>query len=259
MNRFLIYFLITMFCSFCMISCGEIKSEKPSEVFTAEPLNFNDSLKITDSLSATYKVKTLYFRTISNETLLDSIYSDFPVKNYNPETLKLEMRKKADLYFDTLKRNPDVHAAAMTYFQNIDVKMLYHQRGYLALGYDYSEFSGGAHPNHGIIHKVFDLEKNQVVRLPDLIKVNKQQINALLMKNLSQTVQYKSLGADASHMLLVDTIPVTNNFYFDQKYLYFSYPPYEIAPYYMGDVLIPISWDQLVNEIKPDFRKRMNF
>ena len=46
-------------------------------------------------------------------------------------------------------------------------------------------------------------------------------------------------------------------FYFDQNNLYFHYSPYEITAYAAGDVVIPISWQDLASTLTPEFKKRI--
>ena len=59
-----------------------------------------------------------------------------------------------------------------------------------------------------------------------------------------------------SDMLLVDKIPVTDNFYFDEKNLYFHYSPYEIAAFAAGDITIPIPWTDLAGTLNEEFKSR---
>jgi len=59
-------------------------------------------------------------------------------------------------------------------------------------------------------------------------------------------------------MLLVDVIPATDNFYFDDKNMYFHYSPYEIAAFAAGDLVIPVSWQELKGSLNPEFKERMS-
>jgi Fe-S cluster assembly protein SufB len=52
-------------------------------------------------------------------------------------------------------------------------------------------------------------------------------------------------------------VPATDNFYFDQKNLYFHYSPYEITAFAAGDIIIPISWDELKGTLNEEFKERM--
>ncbi|MCS3869009.1 hypothetical protein J3D55_001925 [Chryseobacterium ginsenosidimutans] len=89
----------------------------------------------------------------------------------------------------------------------------------------------------------------------------KSKLEALLMKNIdkinSGTTDDKGKVNNAE-MLLVEVIPATKNFYFDDKNLYFHYSPYEITAFAAGDITIPISWEELKTTLNPEFKKRMS-
>lgn len=85
-------------------------------------------------------------------------------------------------------------------------------------------------------------------------------LEALLMKNINKinsgTTDNRG-QVNNSEMLLVDKIPATENFYFDDKNLYFHYSPYEITAFAAGDITIPVSWADLKGTLNPEFAKRM--
>ncbi len=85
-------------------------------------------------------------------------------------------------------------------------------------------------------------------------------IEAILMKNIN-TIKSGTTDENGevknSEMLLVDKIPVSDNFYFDDKNLYFHYSPYEIAAFAAGDITIPVSWEELKGTLNAEFKERM--
>ena len=61
-----------------------------------------------------------------------------------------------------------------------------------------------------------------------------------------------------SSRLLVDTIPFTENFIISETGITFFYNAYEIASYADGDSDYYLSYSQLGDMLKPEFRARMN-
>lgn len=80
--------------------------------------------------------------------------------------------------------------------------------------------------------------------------INKVDWNKILMKNFK--------NPDQKEMLLVDKIPVNNNFYFDSQNITFVYNQYEITAYAAGVVEISIPFSELKPYLKPEFISRNN-
>ena len=57
--------------------------------------------------------------------------------------------------------------------------------------------------------------------------------------------------------LIINKRDSTENFYFDDKNLYFHYSPYEIAAFAAGDITIPVSWEDLKGTLNAEFKERM--
>ncbi|WP_238555597.1 RsiV family protein [Chryseobacterium sp. P1-3] len=88
----------------------------------------------------------------------------------------------------------------------------------------------------------------------------KSKIEEILMKNINKINGGASDGdgeINNSEMLLVEKIPASDNFYFDEKNLYFHYSPYEIAAFAAGDIIIPVSWEELKGTLNAEFKERM--
>ena len=126
--------------------------------------------------------------------------------------------------------------------------------------YSGSGYEGGAHDNYGYSERVFDLKNNKKLELKDITSMPAAKMEAILMKNVNK-INSGTTDADGevknSEMLLVDKIPATGNFYFDQTHLYFHYSPYEIAAFAAGDITIPVSWEELKGTLNTEFKERM--
>ena len=131
------------------------------------------------------------------------------------------------------------------------MKVFSNQNDILTISYENDGFSGGAHGYYNILFKNFDLKTNAVIQLSDIFKdINKVDWNKILMKNFK--------NPDQKEMLLVDKIPVNNNFYFDSQNITFVYNQYEITAYAAGVVGISIPFSELKPYLKPEFISRNN-
>ena len=66
------------------------------------------------------------------------------------------------------------------------------------------------------------------------------------------------LANGTPELLLVDQIPLNDNFYFDKENLYFLYNQYEIAPYAAGPVLIKIPFKEIKPLLTAVFKSSLN-
>lgn len=236
-----------------------------TEKFTVDSVQISDSIKLTDSLTIKYSSKMLVFPTIKDEKLLDSIYfGDKNNKDFSKNGLIALLEKNRNEYFNSIKKDSKDWISDMTYSQqwysDSGMKMVSNVNDYLHIGYIWGSYEGGAHDNYGFSERVFDLKNSRKVELKDVTSMPKDKLEKLLMKNINKinsgTTDEKG-NVNNSEMLLVDVIPPTENFYFDDKNLYFHYSPYEITAFAAGDIIIPISWEELKGTIIPDFKERM--
>lgn len=236
------------------------------EKFIIDSVKVNDSIKINNFLQVKYSSKILVFPTIKDKKLLDSIYfGDKNIQDFSQNGLQALLEKNKNEYFNTIKKNSKDWIADLTHPENwysdagMNVKS--NINDYLHIEYIWGSYEGGAHDNYGFSERVFDIKNNKKIELKDITSMPKSKLEALLMKNIdkinSGTTDDKGKVNNAE-MLLVEVIPATKNFYFDDKNLYFHYSPYEITAFAAGDITIPISWEELKTTLNPEFKKRMN-
>lgn len=236
-----------------------------SQKFITDSVVVNDSTKISDSLSLKYTSKLLVFPTIKNKKLLDSIYfNNKGIKDYSKRGLQAFLEKEKNRYYYSMKNDSKDWLSNLTYSQewytNSSMDLKSNVNDYIHIQYTGSSYEGGAHDNYGFSERVFDLKNSRKVELKDITSMPEKKLEALLMKNINN-IHSGTTGSEGdiknSEMLLVEVIPVTGNFYFDDKNLYFHYSPYEIAAFAAGDIVIPISWEELKGTLKPGFIERM--
>ncbi|GAA5090617.1 hypothetical protein GCM10023210_16970 [Chryseobacterium ginsengisoli] len=246
-------------------SSDKVEISEP-EKFIVDSVNIADSTKIADSLTAKFDSKLLVFPTIKNKQLLDSIY--FKIKgnqDWSKQGLEKFLQKDKTDYFTSIKNDSkdwisDI-SFAQEWYESSGMELVFNKNDYMHIEYSWGSYSGGAHDNYGFSERVFDIKNNKKVELKDITSMPKNKLETLLMKNINNVnsgTTDENGKVNNSEMLLVDKIPATENFYFDDKNLYFHYSPYEITAFAAGDITIPISWEELKGTLTPEFKKRMN-
>ncbi|WP_294241667.1 RsiV family protein [uncultured Chryseobacterium sp.] len=236
-----------------------------AERFTIDSVKINDSIKINDSLSVKYSSRMLVFPTLKDKTLLDSIYfTEKNISDFSKNGLRNYLQKSKNEYFSQIRKDSKEWGSDLTFaqewYEDRGMNIKSNSNDYLHIEYVWGSYSGGAHDNYGFSERVFDLKNKKRVVLKDITAMPVNKLEALLMKNINRinsgTTDNKG-EVNNSEMLLVDKIPATENFYFDNKNLYFHYSPYEIAAFAAGDITIPVSWGDLKGTLNPEFMKRM--
>lgn len=257
-----------------MVSCKKTENSSTDTVtndtvqansFTVDSVKVNDSLQLSDSLKVKYSSTMLVFPNIKNKTLLDSIYFDKKnITDFSKSGLRTVLEKNKNEYFNTIKKDSKEWISDMNFSQewysDTEMKLKSRIKDYIHIQYIWGSYEGGAHDNYGFSERVFDLKNNKKLQLKDITTIPKAKIEAMLLKNINKInsgTTDNSGAVNNSEMLLVDVVPATDNFYFDEKNLYFHYSPYEITAFAAGDITIPVSWKELKGAINHEFEKRM--
>lgn len=260
---------------FAVTSCKKTDSQnnsqsntsevKETEKFVVDSVKLSDSVKINNLLLLKYESKMLVFPSVKNKTLLESIYFDKKgITDFSKQGLQTFLDKDKNEYFASVKEKDNDWIADIQRPQNWDtgyfMKLKSNTNDFLQIEYMFSSYEGGAHGNYGFSERVFDLKNNKKLTLKDITTMPKARLEALLLKNINTIPSGATDSQGAvknSDMLLLKTIPANENFYFDEKNLYFHYSPYEIAAFAAGDIVIPVSWEELKGTLTPQFKERM--
>ncbi|WP_106916361.1 RsiV family protein [Chryseobacterium aurantiacum] len=233
--------------------------------FVVDSVIVKDSTKVSDSLKLTFTSKLLVFPGLKDKVLLDSIYfQNEKIKDFSKTGLQTYLESEKNSYFNTMKNDNKDWYSDMTYAQewysSSYMNLKSNTNGYMHIQYTGSAYIGGTHDEYGFSERVFDLKKNRKLELKDITSMPKNKLEAMLMKNLDKInsgATDENGDVKNSEMLLVEKIPASDNFYFDEKNLYFHYSPYEIAAFAAGDIIIPISWEELKGTLNAEFKERM--
>lgn len=120
----------------------------------------------------------------------------------------------------------------------------YSYRDYLSFVFYISSYTGGAHPEHIISCIVYDISKDKIVYLSDLIE-EKPNLLELLSKESRKRLASNSHIQNLS-MMMEGTRPILSNFshfVFAPTGIMIFFPEYQVAPYSSGafKVVVPYS------------------
>ncbi|CAD7796600.1 hypothetical protein CHRY9390_00028 [Chryseobacterium aquaeductus] len=238
---------------------------QPTKKFIIDSLKLSDSVKVNDKLSVKYDSKMLVFPDITDKSLLDSIYYDKKgISDFSKKALQTFLNNDKNEYFTSVENKSTEWINDIQYPQTWNtgsyMKLKSHKNDFLQIEYLFSSYEGGAHENYGFSERVFDLKTNKKLELNDITTMPKARLEALLMQNINKIPSGTTDSQGAvknSDMLLLEAIPTNENFYFDDKNLYFHYSPYEIAAFAAGDIIIPVSWEELEGTLTPLIKERL--
>jgi hypothetical protein len=113
-------------------------------------------------------------------------------------------------------------------------------------------YEGGAHPNYGTLHYVFDLKAPKALGFEDVIaEEGLSGLYTLVDRELrlyadELTGQPLSPNAPLSAGIYFEDSVAPADFYPAADGLHFSWNPYEIAAYTYGEIEITLDWDDLL-------------
>jgi YD repeat-containing protein len=117
------------------------------------------------------------------------------------------------------------------------------------------QFTGGAHGNGASIYEIWDLALRKTLGLRDIISTSGlKALPTLLEKHFRKKYAVPVEAPLQEHGLFENRITeVTRNIFLTSKALIFSYTPYEIGPYAMGQIEIPVPLAELKPFLQPYF------
>lgn len=259
-------FFVFSACNKSTNTNGEKVETIKSEKLVVDSVKVNDSILLNDSLQLKYSSKVLVFPTIKDKKLLDSIYfTNKNIQDFSKKAIQSLIEKEKNDYYNTIKKDSKDWIAdiksSQEWYTSSSMNFKSNKNDFMHIQYLWASYEGGAHDNYGYNERVFDLKNNKKLELKDITSMPKNKLEELLKKNINKInsgTTDENGKVNNSEMLLEDRIPVNDNFYFDDKNLYFHYSPYEITAFAAGDIIIPISWTELKKTVNQSFKERMN-
>jgi hypothetical protein len=119
----------------------------------------------------------------------------------------------------------------------------------------------GAHPNVGFRTFTFDTKTGAELKLSDLFRPGSQHLqvvsaraNEYLARTLRERMESLVINEE---MLAAGTRPVADNFQWfriEGSTLILIFPPYQVAPYALGTLEVPLPLAQLSGILRPEYR-----
>lgn len=156
---------------------------------------------------------------------------------------------------DNYGENMEAAATWMSYEENVEGRVLYNRHNLLSYQFHIDSYTGGAHGNTKTYTGVLDLQKGQSLMLENLFDdVVLPELNNLLRNRLAKLYECETVDQLAEKALFFEPneIEATENFFVSDSAITWTYDPYDIAPYNIGEVQIDLAWDEVYPLLKGD-------
>lgn len=197
-----------------------------------------------------------------DEFLRGVIRSFFDTGSEKEEIGKILIRQKRDFFADytaDMAGYSDKDLAetySLNYEENSRLEVFYRRKACLILSFTEYSFTGGAHGNFARSYSVLDLNRKRELEIGDiLLPEGAAQLNRLLEKYFRKIYRLKPTDSLSDGGLFENHLEAGDNFYATAKGIVFSYAPYEIGPWAMGQIEIAIPFSELAGKLQPSFRK----
>jgi hypothetical protein len=138
------------------------------------------------------------------------------------------------------------HGFSWNWNASTSVSVVYNEWPLLALENFSSAFIGGAHGNHGSNFIALDLAAKKVLKPSDIFKPGyKKALSAALDKSFRKKYKIPAGQPLDEQYLFKKTIEPNDNFFIAKKGVVFSYTPYEIGPYAVGQITLFIPFTDI--------------
>lgn len=254
--------LLAIFCFGWQACRNKNTQNKNSKLPTTDTLHF-DYKQVTDSSKYLvmgdingYKERTkasISYPDFENH-LLDSLILRKVFDYFSPEEQTSSYRYITKSFidgFDEHFRQSQNTLAA--WFLDIDVSVIYQQKGYISLKYIHSDYTGGAHATTTAYFLNYDTQHNHTILLDGLILPHKKA-NLLALAEKKFRAQQK-LGAKqplTDYFFKNNQFELPENFYIDKNGLNFYYNAGEIKPHVYGSTNLLLPLADLQSIIKPN-------
>ena len=131
-----------------------------------------------------------------------------------------------------------------------DMKVVYNTWPLLVIEKYAYDFTGGAHGNWGATYRTLDLAKKKVLTPEDIFKPGYREVLSPMLDKAFKEKYRLNDDESLDQNLLVKTIPPNDNIIVTDKGVSFSYVPYEIGPYALGQITLFVPFSGIRNVMK---------
>lgn len=248
-NRFLLV-LIIISILFTLLAKEQLKIGKMTYKYSEDDSNPKASY---------YSVNYPIFENI-NEGLKEQIYFDLEITNKKKD---INNRELYDILGDKCfafigefnktqdeikKEDPEHTRHSYTYDESFQSKMIFH---ILAIQSNVQYYSGGAHGSYRTKNLNYDLNKNERIKLKDIV-TNMDSL-MIIVENKFRTVYKVPQGANinsSGFQFPEDEFELTENFLVENDGITYLWNPYEIAAYSYGQISLKLKYKEINDLLK---------
>ncbi|HEX2847526.1 MAG TPA: DUF3298 domain-containing protein [Chitinophagaceae bacterium] len=221
--------------------------------------------KMKESPVASYEAATVWPKGSSAAitALKKIIATELGAKNNPADIGPYLLAEKKSFLSEYLKDNKAVPDSELVnfssgYSQDVTTRLLivYHSPTILTLADFNYGYTGGAHGNYNTTYiSINPATGKQYTLVQVLSPAGKKQLNALLAKYFRKDRKLSANTPLTEGGLFDDKLEANNNFFLTGTGIGFSYAPYEIGPFAMGEIIIFIPYSEFGKNLNPSFRK----
>ena len=267
MNRKAILLSITILTTLLFFSCKQktIKTEESN--LTKRFYISSDTTKGSLNVDINVEIPVAF----ADKNILDSIratiianlFGEKFIKHANDSIVSLFVSEISLDYKENNEPLLDKLDSASSYSFNNDHTIegfsLLNDKHIYSYGIDRYVYMGGAHGLSNRIYLNFDLRTGQKITEKDLFKDNATSAISELIKVriIEESKETNEAGTPAIDNIedtdfWTDSIKPNGNFYITDESINYVFNPYEIAPYYIGQTEVTLTFDRIKNFLKPN-------
>lgn len=174
------------------------------------------------------------------------------------------IRAYRDNYFSSYREEVELMLAdgvvdtvdffGLNYDESLRMDVLFNTDSLLTLGYTYYYFSGGAHGNYGTTLQSYQPADRRIFDLNSVFTGNYAKALAdPLAEGVRQRYELAE-GQSLTEVLFEEVVEPTENFGLTGKGILFNYPPYAIGPYALGEVMVFVPFERVLEYVQSPFR-----
>ncbi len=213
---------------------------------------------------ATLDFKFVYPKTFDgNKEHLKSLQQIFVKQFFNEDYIKYSPQEAVKIYLENYsksyrKENADFYDPTRAFTCNHKLMLKdsveFQNKSLLSFSQYSTSYTGGTHHAYATFLKSIDLKTLKELTLKEVLKPGKQEEFTLLLRNkLLETVT--KMGGNKSSFSDFDNIQPNDNFFITDKSIKFIYNTYEIAPFIFGSFEVEISYEEIPELLKNNFKQ----
>ncbi len=250
-----------------LVSCG-------SDAYRTAQFTYADyvPLRVCDSLSFAIDQSFVYFKSVEagravrdalNDEIVQLIFGEtftgVPLKEASSVYVGVQVenyQRDAASEYESLAESGDSDPGAFCNWQSILIGNLgssYKDR-YVTYNFHESLYFGGAHGSFRVAYRILDLQTGRAVSERDIFAQGYEEpVTEMLVEAIYRKYEGTEGGDDYLDSIFFSDVHPNGNVSISEEGLSWCFNPYEIAPYYLGNIDVTLSWAQLSGYLSNEF------